>query len=856
MSLQIIIHAARALAVGFLKPIGLAAVCACACVPSLASDTLNDGVAHVHRIAQRSNEPKSYVVGSAEAAELYRACAVDQRPAACKLLIKGDEAKGFATARAVAFAHITLGRLAERDGNAADALKYYRQAKERDPSLTLLDEKIEKLAASLPQKSLGEKSTEGPTPKSISPEPRAQVATVPDSDDVGGGAAVAASTPQPESLSEPSCPPVCDYEATYPITTGSLPSVDREGALTEARMNAQPLPPGGSRNPQVNIPKGVVHESRPALKPQANPAPTSRIAAIAAGFQPSFAPTARPRAKPDGHVLQLTILLTVLSVMTIMTLLTVLWSRAVARAAPSLAKKRELPAPDVLRMPAPEPAPARERSRPVCSDGKAVGPAADAVKTIDALERRDRDEDLVITSVPITSTPADEAVADTVEAVPVEAPTPVRDVKAERLVLSGLAEQVCRDALVKARRPDLDTRVVQPIKIATQEVLELQSARAPQEAMLLNQHSSGKGPSGGEITPIVALTAELTALWSAILRRLPMDPLLVAGPHQKISFPAPCLFDVIENKRELLDELIAIGEGDKGGGRSVLLAMNGSGATDGLNAGKSQSISAAAQDDLAQTDAPRGVDPDTRIRALFKGGPIQQVLDLKVFEEDTSRPKFSFVFARDHEARADLHAVHFASDLQQLFDRQAITLILDHQGRLASHVRNFISTDTELKERHELEEIYPADRKWSGALNPFDLDLSSLAHFDREKLLGAAMDIQTQAFENLVGPTILRGNTRALRHLLRAAHSIPNASLETLLNLLQPNALDRFAKELASITSRSTVNFFKTEFQDQAYRDFAKAFRSALSRRLEDYRLRQLTCNPNSFGREPLQFWI
>ena len=106
------------------------------CIDGRADDGMRRIIDSLQVISRRAEFLESLELGSAEAVELFRTCAVDESITACRVLIRRGSVEGFATREAIARAHYSLGRILERRGDLNEAKDHYRKAREYDARLS------------------------------------------------------------------------------------------------------------------------------------------------------------------------------------------------------------------------------------------------------------------------------------------------------------------------------------------------------------------------------------------------------------------------------------------------------------------------------------------------------------------------------------------------------------------------------------------------------------------------------------------------------------------------------------------------------------------------------------------------
>ena len=161
------------------------------------------------------------------------------------------------------------------------------------------------------------------------------------------------------------------------------------------------------------------------------------------------------------------------------------------------------------------------------------------------------------------------------------------------------------------------------------------------------------------------------------------------------------------------------------------------------------------------------------------------------------------------------------NDLLKAVEGKGSVVVIDSQGdliRTISHLELFDpGRPGSLADKLVL--IDPDDVEYPPALNLFDLEMGDLARYDaadREKLLNGTIALYEYIFGALLGAELTNRQSVIFRYLARLMMVIPNATIHTLIELMEDGEL--FRPYMAELDG-SARRFFETQFFTPIYDD-------------------------------------
>jgi len=153
-------------------------------------------------------------------------------------------------------------------------------------------------------------------------------------------------------------------------------------------------------------------------------------------------------------------------------------------------------------------------------------------------------------------------------------------------------------------------------------------------------------------------------------------------------------------------------------------------------------------------------------------------------------------------------------DLQRVADGEASLVVIDSQNALIPMIAHLpIFAEGELL-GGKLVLIDASDVEYPVALNIFDVGLQRLDSYsllDRERLLNTAAEVMQFILASLLGAEMTSRQSTLFGYALQAMQIIPNATIHTFRELMEPNGRKKFAAELAKLEGRAR-EFFETQF--------------------------------------------
>ncbi len=158
-------------------------------------------------------------------------------------------------------------------------------------------------------------------------------------------------------------------------------------------------------------------------------------------------------------------------------------------------------------------------------------------------------------------------------------------------------------------------------------------------------------------------------------------------------------------------------------------------------------------------------------------------------------------------------------DLEAVAAGKRSVIVLDSQGDLIETIAGLavFAPGGALHDRIVL--IDPSDVEYPVSLNLFDAGLDRLtgyAPLERERLTNSILELYDFVLGSLLSAEMTQKQNVVFRYVTRLMLVVPNATIHTLRQLMEPNGHVQFAEHIATLTG-SARHFFETEFSSREF---------------------------------------
>lgn len=189
-----------------------------------------------------------------------------------------------------------------------------------------------------------------------------------------------------------------------------------------------------------------------------------------------------------------------------------------------------------------------------------------------------------------------------------------------------------------------------------------------------------------------------------------------------------------------------------------------------------------------------------------------------------------------------------ANDLEAVKRGQRSVVVIDSQGDLIRNIAELqlFAPGQPLHDRLCL--IDPADIEYPVSLNLFDVGQNRLANYEpleQERLTNSILELYDFVLGSLLSAGMTQKQEVIFRYVTRLMLHIPDATIHTLRDLMEPNAEVKFAEHIAKLKG-SAAHFFDTEFVSREFKNTKEQVLRRLWGILENQTFERMFSHPRS----------
>jgi hypothetical protein len=242
--------------------------------------------------------------------------------------------------------------------------------------------------------------------------------------------------------------------------------------------------------------------------------------------------------------------------------------------------------------------------------------------------------------------------------------------------------------------------------------------------------------------------------------------------------------------------------------------------------------------------------PEQLVSAYLGGTPLLPLFDqtLDFIIPTKTRFEHHHIVAGSGHGKTQTLQYLIANDLEAVADGNRTIIVLDSQGDLIRTIASLeaFAPGQPLHDRVVI--IDPSDVEWPVSLNLFDVGmerLSGYAPLERERLTNSILELYDFVLGTLLSAEMTQKQNVIFRYVTRLMLHIPDATIHTLRELMEPGSEKKFATHIRSL-SGTARHFFDTEFTS---REFDQTKRQVLRRLwgiLENQTFERMFAHPRS----------
>jgi hypothetical protein len=242
--------------------------------------------------------------------------------------------------------------------------------------------------------------------------------------------------------------------------------------------------------------------------------------------------------------------------------------------------------------------------------------------------------------------------------------------------------------------------------------------------------------------------------------------------------------------------------------------------------------------------------PEELIDAYLSGTPFRDLLLTPVPFVIPEQARFEhhwIVAGTGHGKTQTLQAL-ICRDLEAVANGAASIVVIDSQGDLIKNVAGLKVFAEGQPLDGKLVLIDPTDIEYPVQLNLFSLGterLDSYSKLDRERLLNSIIELYDFVLAALLGAEMTSKQDIVFRFVTRALLHIDNATVHTLLELMEPGGDQKYQEQISKL-SGTARSFFANEFNSSQFKDTRRQVLRRLYGILENQTFERMFSHPKN----------
>lgn len=242
--------------------------------------------------------------------------------------------------------------------------------------------------------------------------------------------------------------------------------------------------------------------------------------------------------------------------------------------------------------------------------------------------------------------------------------------------------------------------------------------------------------------------------------------------------------------------------------------------------------------------------PEEMIETYLGGTPLAALFDQKLTFTIPTKARFEHqhIVAGSGHGKTQTLQYLIAQDLAAMENEKRTIIVLDSQGDL---IKNIAKLDVfgpggALHDRLVL--IDPTDVEYPVSLNLFDVGqkrLDGYAPLERERLTNSILELYDFVLGTLLDAQMTQKQNVIFRYVTRLMLHIPDATIHTLRELMEPKSEEKFAEHIANLEG-TAKHFFETEFASREFEQTKKQVLRRLWGILENQTFERMFSHPRS----------
>ena len=252
----------------------------------------------------------------------------------------------------------------------------------------------------------------------------------------------------------------------------------------------------------------------------------------------------------------------------------------------------------------------------------------------------------------------------------------------------------------------------------------------------------------------------------------------------------------------------------------------------------------------------KDISPDALVQIYLGGTPLADIFEMpwSVSIPQATRFEHHWIVAGSGHGKTQMLQYLIAQDLSRVAAGQASIIVIDSQGDLIRTISGLKLFCDGGPLAGKLCLIDPTDIEYPVALNLFDVGMDRIKRYsplDRERLLNGVIELYDFVLSSLLSAELTQKQGIVFRYITRLMLHIPDANIQTLRQLMEPGASEKFKPYIGKLTGTARA-FFENEFNSKQFEDTKRQVIRRLYGILENQTFERMFSHPrnklNLFG--------
>ncbi|QJB69855.1 type IV secretory system conjugative DNA transfer family protein [Parasphingorhabdus halotolerans] len=242
--------------------------------------------------------------------------------------------------------------------------------------------------------------------------------------------------------------------------------------------------------------------------------------------------------------------------------------------------------------------------------------------------------------------------------------------------------------------------------------------------------------------------------------------------------------------------------------------------------------------------------PEQMVETYLAGTPLLELFDQRLNFTILTKSRFEHhhIVAGSGHGKTQTLQYLIAQDLAAMEQEPRSIVVLDSQGDLIRNISQMAVFGPEGALRDKIVIIDPTDVEYPVSLNLFDVGMDRLqgyAPLERERLTNSILELYDFVLGTLLDAQMTQKQNVIFRYVTRLMLHIPDATIHTLRELMEPGGEKKFADSIAKLTG-TAKHFFETEFSSREFEQTKKQVLRRLWGILENQTFERMFSHPRS----------